>query len=518
VYTKHIDQQIEAYLDGQLSPHFQRQVEAHIRECPYCAQRLFDARRLSRELGPVLQASLGQPVPSPMLRHKVRDALEKKRSSQQTSFSWSRPVQIFGAVGNVVLVALLAVGVFVVIRGQLFWSPSVFETMTLGPAEDSQAVAVQPKATATSLPQATTGMGQFRESMSRFSLSDTIIVIPTQIKPKSDFEHPTPLVLKETHQPKITFPPAPAAVETNPVLEPTAVAKRPLPGGTIAYALYNSTPGIQAYETHFISPNGSNYRRYPLRDVSEPALHPTENDFALAVRTWEEKSHPRRIMSSDLEATKQGIVAKFWEDSQPDWSPIENRIIFASQRESDRRWRLYSAWGDGSLEENLQREGKTPTFAPDGRRFAFQGCDNTGNKCGLWSGHLYNNEYGFRLLLENRTATAPDWSPNSDKIAYMAKFADSWNLYLVNSDGSNNRLLTDGAANDGLPAWSPDGEWLAFVSDRGGNWGLWIIHVQSKELHQVTGFGSGSLTAPSRLPYNQHQEHHWWDEQISWGP
>lgn len=521
VYTKHIDQQIEAYLDGQLSPHFQRQVEAHIRECPYCAQRLFDARRLSRELGSVLQASLGQPVPSPMLRHKVRDALEKKRSSQQTFFSWAMPVQIFGAVGNVVLVALLAVAVFVVIRGQGFWTSSVSETTsTLGPAEDSEVVVTQAKATATSLPQATTGTSQVQEPVRRFSLSDTIsILIPSQVKPKSDFELSTPFVLKETDQPKIVFPPSPAPVERNSVSEPTAVAKRPLPGGTIAYALYNSTPGIQAYETHFISPDGSNYRRYPSRDVSEPALHPTENIYPLAVRTWEEKSHPRKLVSTDLDtAIEPKVVAKFWEDSQPDWSPIENRIIFASQRESDRRWRLYSAWGDGSLEENLQREGKMPTFAPDGRRFAFQGCDNTGNKCGLWTGHLYNNEYGFRLFLENRMATSPDWSPNSEKIAYMAKFADSWNLYMVNSDGSNNRLLTDGSANDGLPAWSPDGEWLAFVSDRGGDWGLWLLHVQSKELHQVTGFGSGSLTAPSRLPYNQHQEHLWWDEQISWGP
>jgi dipeptidyl aminopeptidase/acylaminoacyl peptidase len=336
------------------------------------------------------------------------------------------------------------------------------------------------------------------------------------MKPKADIEHPTPLVLKETYQPKVTL--APALVKTDFAPEPTAIAKRPLPSGIIAYALYNPTPGIQAYETHFISPDGSNYRRYPLRDVSEPSLHPTENDFPLAIRTWEEKSHPRRLMSSNLEATKQDIVAEFWEDGQPDWSPIENRIIFASQRESDRRWRLYSAWGDGSLEENLQREGRAPTFAPDGSRFAFEGCDNTGNKCGLWTGRLYDKEYGFKLFLENRTAKSPDWSPNTEEIAYMAKSANSWNLYLINSDGSNNLLLTDDSSNDGLPAWSPDGQWLAFVSDRGGSWGLWILHVKSQQLHQVTAFETGSLAAPSRLPYNEHEEHHWWDEQISWGP
>ena len=39
-------------------------------------------------------------------------------------------------------------------------------------------------------------------------------------------------------------------------------------------------------------------------------------------------------------------VGGFWEDAQPDWSPVQDRLIYASQREADRRWRLYSSDGE----------------------------------------------------------------------------------------------------------------------------------------------------------------------------
>jgi TolB protein len=179
----------------------------------------------------------------------------------------------------------------------------------------------------------------------------------------------------------------------------------------------------------------------------------------------------------------------------------------------DRRWRLYTSWGDGEKEINLRREGESPTFAPDGFHFAFITCDNTGNRCGIWVGDLQNSEYGSQPILENRLAQSPDWSPVSAEIAYMANPGNNWDLYVVNSNGENVRRLTDDPAIDGLPAWSPDGQWLAFLSNREGNWGIWLLQVATGETRRIFSFDGGVFTPPNEPPYGQRD---WYDEQLSW--
>jgi TolB protein len=218
-------------------------------------------------------------------------------------------------------------------------------------------------------------------------------------------------------------------------------------------------------------------------------------------------------LSSNLEGLPPYRVGGFWEDAQPDWSPGEYRLVFASQREVDRRWRLYTSWGDGTNEINLRREGKSPTFAPDGYRFAFEGCDDTGNRCGLWLADLDNSEYGAYPILEDPLARSPDWSPAGEQIAYMANPDGNWDLYLINSDGNNVRRLTTERAVDGLPVWSPDGQWLAFLSNRDGTWGIWLLHVESDRTQQVISLAGATFIPPERSPYGQRN---WWDEQLSW--
>jgi dipeptidyl aminopeptidase/acylaminoacyl peptidase len=285
------------------------------------------------------------------------------------------------------------------------------------------------------------------------------------------------------------------------------------PAGTIAFSYLNLAVYPPVYQIHLISPDGNNHRLFPLDGVSEPALRSTTGSYQLAYRAWGQPTSPRSLLSSKLDGERPYRIGGFWEDAQPDWSPTEDRIIFASQRENDRRWRLYTIWGDGQAEVNLRREGKSPTFAPDGFRFAFESCDETGNRCGLWLGDLENSEYGSKPFLLDPLAQAPDWSPTGEEIAYMANPGGNWDLYLVNSNGRNVRRLTDDPSVDGLPAWSPDGEWLAFLSNRDNGWGIWLLHLDSSETRRIFSF-DGDVFTPSDGPL--YGQRNWWDEQISW--
>ncbi|MCB0165495.1 MAG: PD40 domain-containing protein [Anaerolineae bacterium] len=517
---RHVDKFIEAYLDNQLSPKIRMQVENHLQECPLCTDHLYEAKRLRRELGPVLRITLGQPAPPSRLHLEVKQALQEQGARPWFRINWAASVRVFGAVGNMALMAALAFGAFVVIRGYIPGADLLYHL----PAEVSSRIApLSPQLVPTPILIINNAANNSNSNIpktgeKRNTLGDTLKILPEgpAAATKNAPVKPDSMVITEVKGDSNGYQSHMNSGWNHGTAD--SPSDPALPVGTIAYALYDPTPGIEAFRTYFISPDGKDLRQYPLIDVSEPALSPmASNAYPLAVRTWEERSHPRTILTTDFSSRNQTAVANYWEDAQVDWSPTENRIIFASQRESDRIWRLYTAWGDGSREDNLSREGQSPTFAPDGKRFAFESCDKYGDSCGLWLGHLYDSpESSYGLILEDRLAKSPDWSPVGEKIVYMANPNNNWDLFMVNSDGSNLQRLTDDPAIDGLPAWSPDGEWVAFISNRGDEWGLWILHVASGDLHQTTTFDNGYLIPEDRRPYNEHGKRSWLDEQISW--
>jgi TolB protein len=500
--TNHVTSLLEAYLDNRLSPAERRSVESHLAVCPVCMERLHIARRLVNELKPTMLAALGRPAPPPALRQRIRQAVNTPQKASRP-FNWTIPGRLLNTVGTVAVIALLAFGVWTVIRGQLLGPDVLPEIVSLSSSSDDsgeQTVTALP--TPTVLPSVTPS-----PTMTKSSVGDTFAptsTASTAVTPESGLEAQNVPLSQPEREP--VSPPQPTPTPTpTPTPEPAT--------GTIAFAYFNQAPGRQVYETHLINADGTNHRLFPLDGVSEPALRFADGEYQLAYRAYSEPTSPRSLLSGDLEGKVSFRVGGFFEDAQPDWSPKEYRLIYASQREADRHWRLYTSWGDGKKEINLRREGESPTFAPDGFHFAFISCDNTGNRCGIWVGDLDNSEYGSQPILENRLAKSPDWSPVSAKIAYMANPGDNWDLYVVDSDGENVRRLTDDPAIDGLPAWSPDGQWLAFLSNREGNWGIWLLHVATGETRRIFNFDGGVFTPPNEPPYGQRD---WYDEQLSW--
>lgn len=85
------------------------------------------------------------------------------------------------------------------------------------------------------------------------------------------------------------------------------------------------------------------------------------------------------------------------------------------------------------------------------------------------------------------------------EIAFTSNQRGNYDIYIINTDGSNMRRLTESAADETYPAWSPDGTQIAFVSDEGGN----------KEIYVMNADGSGSR----RLTDNVAN-----DESPAWSP
>ena len=53
----------------------------------------------------------------------------------------------------------------------------------------------------------------------------------------------------------------------------------------------------------------------------------------------------------------------------------------------------------------------------------------------------------------NTSYVTPSWSPNGYKIAYTFGSGDSYNIWIMNSDGSNIRQITDNPGNHKCFQW-----------------------------------------------------------------
>ena len=97
----------------------------------------------------------------------------------------------------------------------------------------------------------------------------------------------------------------------------------------------------------------------------------------------------------------------------------------------------------------------------------------------------------------------PRWSPDGRRIAFKSDRGGSFNLYLMDADGSNVVRLTEHGAVDHDPTWLPDGESLVFTSDRDrgvGRWDLYRLWIADRSVERLTNYFSGYAFMPSVAP------------------
>ena len=93
---------------------------------------------------------------------------------------------------------------------------------------------------------------------------------------------------------------------------------------------------------------------------------------------------------------------------------------------------------------------------------------------------------------------SPAWSPGASRILFQT-YSGGWEIYAMDTDGSNLNRLTFNEYFDESPAWSADGARIAFHTDRDGNF----------EIYAMNANGSGQ----TRLTFNETA-----DKNPAWSP
>lgn len=303
----------------------------------------------------------------------------------------------------------------------------------------------------------------------------------------------------------------PTAAPT-PTLEPTPTPTRPplIPApqvvsrsalvGTIAFPVFDG----ETYNIH-LGDVRSGETQFYRSQASQPAFSP--DGSRIAFHSWDNSS--RGLVTLDTAGGEGALVANFIEDQLPTWTADGSEIIFLSRRSGDRKSNLIKVGSNTERSEGtILGEGEYPTIGETGDLF-FKGWGNTA--------------FGLRESTENMADiesitnvdedTAPAPSPDGQKVAFMSRREDNWDVYVVNVDGSNLTRLTSDPAQDGLPVWSPDGNAIAFVSDRGGVWAVWVMTPEGlakSQLFTMPGSADGFVGT------DNYASRGWAEERISW--
>jgi Tol biopolymer transport system component/predicted Ser/Thr protein kinase len=181
-------------------------------------------------------------------------------------------------------------------------------------------------------------------------------------------------------------------------------------------------------------------------------------------------------------------------DWSPVWSPDGRRLYFASDRAGSMNlWRVSIDEKSGRVLGRLEAI-TTPSpysgsisISRDGRRIAYAQQLTTANI----------QTVGFDPINESivsqprwitqgsRQATNPGLSPDGEWLAFHDG-GKQGGVFVVKTDGTGLRQLTNDVFKDRHPRWSPDGQRIAFQSNRGGKYDIWLINPDGAGLDRLT--------------------------------
>src|SRR5262249_3205389 len=95
------------------------------------------------------------------------------------------------------------------------------------------------------------------------------------------------------------------------------------------------------------------------------------------------------------------------------------------------------------------------------------------------------------------TDAEPAFSPDGTKIAFNSYRDGNYEIYVMNSDGTNQTRLTSDAAKDWYPTWSSDGTKIYFDSQRTGHDEIFQMNADGSNVIQITNTSIGTNECPN---------------------
>jgi Tol biopolymer transport system component len=187
-------------------------------------------------------------------------------------------------------------------------------------------------------------------------------------------------------------------------------------------------------------------------------------------------------------------------DFNPSVSSDGNRIAWTSDNGGSGTHQIWTMSIDGTekqqISTNLGNNGQSqPLWSPDDSMILY-----SSTEAGTyfdWDVWLMDSDGSNKVQLTDTGSTigwstgASGWSPDGGRILYGVEEGDSsppFNIWIMDSDGQNKMKLTTGVNyRSGFARFSPDGTRIFFLSNRSGQWDIWRMDADGNNQTYVYG-------------------------------
>ncbi len=147
----------------------------------------------------------------------------------------------------------------------------------------------------------------------------------------------------------------------------------------------------------------------------------------------------------------------------------------------------------------------TPAFSPDGQTLAFSRATEEGTD--VYTINIKDNCCLRRLTVGRFSDNlSPTFSPDGQRVAFVSTRPGLPQLYVMAADGTNQELFAPfdygvtGSSN--APEWSPDGQAVAFHRDVAGTLQVFVLDARTRAVRQLTSVGRNE--DPTWAPDSRH--------------
>lgn len=180
---------------------------------------------------------------------------------------------------------------------------------------------------------------------------------------------------------------------------------------------------------------------------------------------------------------------------------FDSRIVYISESgiATNRKKRLAIMDQDGANHHFLTDGSSlvlTPRFSPNQQKIAYLAYYN--NKPRVY---IYDITTGRQNVLGDFPGMtfSPRFSPDGNRVIMSMSQGANSDIYVMDLRNRRTSRLTTHSAIDTAPSYSPDGRYIVFESDRGGSQQLYVMNSDGTNQHRIT-FGNGRYATPVWSP------------------